>query len=235
MKLLYGVITWGGSETLAGKDIDFVVHASSDTNVTTPGNVRSYCTDKRCEGMSPVMTSPFLLADHIRATIQPGVRAMVGNAGSELTFRHIVSNSRKNVLNMLHWAKAAYKLLGAQLVLAPMDFDLIDDVKTGGRLLTWAAEHNVPLAIFCGFRFLFPEGAFPYIRDFCKRIPMEVPGNPYRYPYSEISEAIHCSGAEVWTGAGFHEGLAAGALDKAKEFGMAAVFTSQDAWNRWAH
>lgn len=230
MKLLRGVLN---SEIHVGNGIDFAIHASSNADVTTPDSIRTYCTENRCEGMPPVMTSPYSLADRIRATIRPEVRAMVGNAGCELTFRHIVSSGRRNVHYMLRWAEAAYELLGAQLVLAPMDFDLIDDVKTGGRLLAWAAERHVPLAVFCGFRFLFPEDAFPHIREFCKRIPMRVPGNPYRFPYREVSEAIRRSKAEVWTGAGFSEGLAAGVLDKAETFGLAAVFTTQKAWDCW--
>jgi hypothetical protein len=104
---------------------------------------------------------------------------------------------------------------------------------TGGRLLAWAADHRVPLAIFCGFRFLFPEDAFSSIRKACEQSPMRAYKNPYHLPYREVSEAIRHSGAEVWTGAGFHEGLAAGVLEKAEQFGMAAVVTTQEAWDRW--
>lgn len=230
MKPLHGQLN---SEVHVGDGIDFAIFASPDADVTTPGGVRTYCTDPRCSGMSPVMTSPSSLADQIRATIRPGVRAMVGNAGCELTFRHIVSRGLRNVHYMLRWAEAAYELLGPQLVLAPMEFDLVDDVRVGGRLLAWAAEHHVPLAIFCGFRFLFREDEFNHIREVAAEQPMEAPGNPYRYPYQEISDAIRRSGAEVWTGVGFAEGLAAGAIERAEHFGMAAVFTNQKAWDCW--
>lgn len=179
------------------------------------------------------MTSPYSLADHIRATIRPGVRALVGNNGAELTFRHIVGRGRRNIRLMIAWAEAAYTLLGVQLVLAPMDEDLIDDVQTGGHLLAWAGAHRVPLAKHCGFRFLFPEDAFPPDHKLCPNDGLLIPGNPYRFPYREISEAIRRSGAEVWTGAGCADGLMAGVLDKAEEFGMAAVFTTQDAWDCW--
>jgi hypothetical protein len=177
------------------------------------------------------MTSPDSLKDQILTTLRPGVRAMVGNAGCELTFRHITPRATENVLHMLRWADAAYELLGSRLVLAPMDFDIIHDVKTGRRLLTWAAVHHVPLAVFCGYRFLFPEDAFSHIREVCSRIPMRGWDNPYYYPYEEISEAIRHSGVEVWTGAGYHEGLAAGVIEKAELFGFAAVFTTQESWD----
>jgi hypothetical protein len=233
MNLLHSVMTYDSSEIFAENGLDFAIHTNSQADVTRPGSVRTYCTDERCEGMLPVMTYSESLKDQIEATLRPGVRAMMGNAGCELTFRHLTPHPRKNVLHLLRWAEAAYELLGDRLVLAPMDFDVIHDVMTGGRLLAWAAAHRVPLAIFCGFRFLFPEDAFSYIRAVCANIPMRVRGNPYCYPYQEVSEAIRHSGVEVWTGAGFHEGLDAGVLEKAAQFGMAAVFTSQEAWDRW--
>ncbi|MEN6449891.1 MAG: hypothetical protein ABFC96_05305 [Thermoguttaceae bacterium] len=227
------LLSHGRCEIIAADGIDFVMHAADIVDVVTPGNVRTYCTDPLCSGMAPVMSSPASMADQIRATIRPGVRAMVGNAGPELTFRHIVSRGVRNVHYMLRWADAAYELLGPQMVLAPMEFDLVDDVRVGGRLLAWAAEHRVPLAIFCGFRFLFREDAFDHIREVAAAMPMEAPGNPYRYPYAEISDAIRRTGAEVWTGVGYAEGLAAGAIELAEQFGMSAVFTTQEAWDCW--
>jgi hypothetical protein len=113
-----------------------------------------------------------------------------------------------------------------------MDYDLIHDVMTGSRLLAWAAAHRTPLAIFCGFRFLFPADAFSHIRQVCARHPMRKSLNPYRYPYAQIANAIRQSRAELWTGAGFHEGLAAGVLEKATAFGFAAVFTAREGWMR---
>lgn len=233
MKLLRGVLTYDSSEILVDENMDFAIHTNPGVDVVSPGSVRTYCTEERCEKMPPVVTSPELLKDRIHATLRPGVRAMVGNAGSELTFRHITQRARKNVQHMLCWAEAAYELLGSQLVLAPMDFDIIHDVNTGGHLLAWAAKHHVPLAVFCGYRFLFPEDAFSHIREFCTRVPMRGQGNPYDYPYQEVSEAIRRSGADVWTGSGYHEGLAAGVLEKAERFGLAAVFTTQVAWRCW--
>lgn len=233
MRLLRAEVTHAASESDRSDAIDFVVHANLKADVTAPGNVRTNCTETRCEGMPPVMTSPTSLKDQIRSSVRPGVRAMVGNAGCELTFRHIVARPRKNVRQMLRWADAAYELLGIQLVLAPMDYDLIHDVMQGGPLLAWAAEHRVPLAVFCGYRFLFPEDAFPHIQHVCRQHPMKQFANPFDYPYSEVSDAVRQSGAEVWTGAGFTEGLAAGTLEKAERFGFASVFTSREGWNGW--
>lgn len=123
--------------------------------------------------------------------------------------------------------------MNTQLVLAPMDYDLIHDVMTGGKFLAWAARNRVPLLIFCAYRFLFPEDAFEHIKQVCRHYPMRAFRNPYRFPYQEISEALKQSGGEVWTGTGFHEGLAAGALEKAEQFGFGAVLTSREAWSRW--
>lgn len=225
-------VTHGQSEVEKFEGIDFVIHTRPSANVSAAGDVRTYCTDTRCEGMAPVFTSPRSLAENIHATLAPGVRAMVGNAGCELTFRHVFRKPSQNVQAMLQWAKQAYKIVGAQLILAPMDFDIIHDVMTGGKLLDWSARHGVPLVIFCGYRFLFPEHAFGHIRDVCARIPMSCSGNPYRFPYQEVSETIKRSGAQIWTGAGFTEGLQAGVLRKAEQFGMAGVLTSRNAWGQ---
>ncbi len=230
MRLLRGETTQALSQAPRRDGIDFAVHTNPDAEVTVSDDVRTYCTERRCRGMPRVITHPETLREPIRTTLRPGVRAMVGNAGCELTFRHLTSQPAKNVLAMLHWAEAAYELVGHPLVLAPMDYDLIHDVMTGGRLLEWAARHRVPLAIFCGYRFLFQEDAFEHMREVCRHHPMKYFRNPYHYPYQEISEAIRTSGAEVWIGAGSHEGLAAGVLEKAEKFGLAAVFTSRDAW-----
>ena len=230
MSLPRGEITQDGSRTEARDGIDCIINTNPDADMTVPGDVRTYCTERRCEGMPLVITSPESLREEIIATLKPGVRAMVGNAGCELTFRHITPRPGTNVCAMLCWAEAAYEVIGERLVLAPMDYDLIHDVMTGGRLLKWAAKHRVPLLIFCGFRFLFPEDAFDYIRQLCARYPMRLSRNLYSYPYTEISEAVRQSGAEVWTGAGFHEGLVAGALEKAEAFGFSAVFATREAW-----
>ena len=226
-------MTHAGSQVEASDGIDCVIHTNPDADVTVSGNLRTYCTERRCEGMPRVITHPEALKDQIAATLKPGVRAMIGNAGCELTFRHITPRPKENVRAMLSWAEEAYKIVGEQLVLAPMDYDLIHDVMTGGRLLDWSAKNRVPLLIFCGYRFLFSENAFEHIRTVCARMPMNDWKNPYhQHQYREISQAIKRSGAEVWTGAGFHEGLATGALEKAEEFGYAVVFTSRESWNK---
>ncbi len=232
MRLLRGEMTHAGLQAENREDIDFVIHTNPDADVTRPGNVRTYCTERRCEGMPPVVTRPESLRDQTIATLKPGVRAMLGNAGCELTFRHITPRPKTNVRAMLCWAEEAYGIIGEQLVLVPMDYDLIHDVMTGGRLLKWAAKHRVPLLVFCGYRFLFPEDAFEHICQVCARFPMRASRNPFSYPYTEVSEAVRQSGAEVWTGAGFHKGLIAGAMDKAKEFGFTAVLTTREAWAR---
>ena len=230
MSLLRGEMTHSGSQTEAPEGIDFVIHTNPAADVTVPGDVRTYCTERRCQGMPPVITRPESLRDQTIATLKPGVRAILGNAGCELTFRHISSCPKENVDHLLDWAEVAYEHVKTQLVLAPMDYDLVHDVMMGGRLLEWAAKHRVPLLIFCAYRFLFLEDAFPHVKSVCAQMPMNDWGNPYQYPYQEISQAIQRSGAEVWTGAGLHEGLAAGVLEKAKAFGFSTVFTTREAW-----
>ncbi len=232
MSFLLGEMTGSGSQVEARDGIDCVLHTNPNADVTVPGDVRTYCTERRCEGMPPVVTQPESLREDIIATLKPGVRAMLGNAGCELTFRHITPGPEENVRAMLCWAEEAYGIIGEQLVLAPMDYDLIHDVMTGGRLLDWAAKHHVPLLIFCGYRFLFPENAFSHIEMVCARMPMNDWSNPYQYPYLEVFQAIQRSGAEIWTGTGFHEGLEAGVLEKAKAFGFSAVLTTRESWIR---
>ena len=201
--------------------------------VTTSADVRTYCTDPRCDGMARVMTSPASLAEEIRATLAPGVRAMIGNAGCELTFRHIFRRPPQNIESILCWAEAALAIVKDRLVLAPMDYDLVHDIKTGGRLLAWAAAQRIPLAVFCGYRFLFRGDEFSHLQQVNAKYPFYLYGNRYRYPFTEVSEAIRSSHAEVWTGAGFTGGLEAGALQRAEQFGFAGVMTTKDAWNAW--
>jgi len=101
---------------------------------------------------------------------------------------------------------------------------------TGRRLLEWAAAHRVPLAIFCGYRFLFRSDAFAHIRQVAAQHPFNQAGNPFEYPFTEISDAIRSSHAQVWTGAGFHEGLEAGTIARAERFGFSGVLTTKAAW-----
>ena len=195
------------------------------------GDVCTYCTAHDCENPPRGVVSPVGLSETIESTLPDGVRAMIGNAGCELTFRHrFASNARRNIRYILHWAKSAYSMIGSRLVLTPMDFDLIHDVKTGGKLLAWSAANKVPLAICCGYRFVFKGDEFENIRFYSERYNFKHFGNPYRYPFAEISDAIKASKAEVWTGAGYEGGLAAGVLDKAERFGFAGVFTTKKAW-----
>lgn len=223
-------------EMIAGQHVtpydgcDFRVFLSPTTDEAGKGDVRTYCTETRCDGMPSIVTSPRELRMHLVETLKPGVRAFVGNAGCELTFRHVFGEPERNVQEMLRWSQEAFELIGPQLVLAPMDYDLIHDVMTGGALLAWAAHHHVPLAVFCGYRFFFPEDAFSHIKATCAQHPMNNFHNPYCYPYTEVSRAIRDSGAELWTGAGFVEGMRAGAVRKAEEFGFAGVLTSREAW-----
>lgn len=56
-------------------------------------------------------------------------------------------------------------------------------------------------------------------------------GNPYRYPFGEVSSAVRQSGATVWIGAGFDGGLRAGAWEKAQTFGFSGIFTTKLAWD----
>jgi len=198
------------------------------------GDVCTFCTANNCETPPKVLSSPTILAESIRTTLPDGVRAMVGNAGCELTFRHIFGGKAgKNIRHILKWAKSAYGMLGDRLVLAPMDYDLIHDVMTGGRLLAWAAVNKVPLVIFCGYRFVFKEDEFEHIKIYSKRYSFESFGNPYKYPFGEISDAIKASKAEVWTGAGFDGGLLAGVLEKAERFGFKGVLTTKPAWEKY--
>ena len=54
--------------------------------------------------------------------------------------------------------------------------------------------------------------------------------HPHRYPYHGIRTAIRDTGIEMWTGAGYAEGLRAGSLEKADRFGFQGVLSTRDAW-----
>lgn len=227
-------LTHGGKQLAPLDGTDFVIHTSPGLVVDLPGQVRTYTTDNRAEGMTPVVTSPYDLADKIRDTMRPGVRAFIGNCGAELTFRHCFGPLRVNMRYLLNWANEAYELVGDRLVLGPVDYDILQDVVCGGQLMRWAAERNVPLAIFCGYRFLFPPDAFPHIRWACEHYPInKVSWTHYRYPYLELSRLVRLTGVEIWTGAGTYQGLAAGALERAAAFGMRGVFTDRGGWQRY--
>jgi hypothetical protein len=216
------------------QDADFAVHTSPTVAGWLPGDVGTYCTPGNCEQPSMTPTTPVTLKHAIESTLGDGVKAMIGNAGCELTFRHICGcNAKRNIRFILNWANCAYDILGPRLVLAPMDFDVIQDVMSGHRLLSWAARNHVPLVIFCGYRFLFKGDEFEHIAICSRQHSFSHFANPYKYPFREISDAIHDSGAEVWTGAGFAEGLAAGALESAQRFGFNGVLTSKAAWNAY--
>ncbi|MCC7481759.1 MAG: hypothetical protein IT541_09585 [Hyphomicrobiales bacterium] len=215
------------------KEADMAIHTDPDSPDVLSGDVCTFCSERSCERPNPstVLARPLSQEMLAFADRGDGVRAMVGNAGCELTFRHLEgSHARRNITRMLRWAMCSYTLLRRRLVLAPMDLDLIHDVMTGRQFLEWASTHRVPLVIFCGYRFLFHGDAFEHIRQVDLQHPFNQAGNPFKYPFSEISDAIRSSHAEVWTGAGFHEGLEAGTISRAERFGFSGVLTTRAAW-----
>jgi hypothetical protein len=210
--------------------IDRVMHINPDYIVDVPGQIRAYSTDNHAEHMAPVLTSPRDLADEIRSTLREGVYAVIGNAGAELSFRHVFSNASDNIRQMIRWADEAYDLIGPRLVLAPMDFDLLFDGMLGCQLMSWAAKRSIPLAVFCAYRFLFQTNAFPHIHAVNQRSPIERSWHPYRYPFNEVFHWIRGTGVELWTGAGTQEGLQAGVIELAARFGFGGVFTFSRCW-----
>lgn len=215
------------------KGADLAIHTDPSSQAVQARDVRTFCSELSPERANPLLALPRWLEPALLdfASVDDGTRAMVGNAGSELTFRHLYGrNARRNILTMLRWATWAYKLIGERLVLAPMDMDLIHDAMSGRRLLDWAAAHSVPLVIFCGYRLLFRDDEFAHIHQVAAQYPFDQAGNPFVYPYTEVSDAIKDSHAEVWTGVGFEEGLRAGAMGRAEQFGFCGVLTSKAAW-----
>jgi len=163
-----------GGERREGIDFAISLHTGMDAGIKA-GDVRIYTTNNRADGMRPELTSPLTLEPYIRQTLQPGLRVMIGNAGGELTFRHVYRYPRPNVRELLRWAEESFRLVGRRLVLAPMDFDIVDDVSLGGPLLSWCAGHGVPLAVFCGYRFLFAPGETGTMQGLQKKYPMDGP------------------------------------------------------------
>lgn len=213
---------------------DFALHTAPGHRCVIPDDVGTFQSTNSCEQPDRALALPVRLLRELNQFVITqafSCRAMVGNAGCELTFRHRFGNdARRNIHHILKWAEQAIGILGSRLVLAPMDLDLIHDVATDCQLLNWAARAHVPLAIFCGYRFLFPADAFVHIRQVANIHPWPPEIDPFGYPYAAIADAIQRSGAEVWTGAGFDEGLNANALELAKRFGFKGVLTTPSAW-----
>lgn len=158
-------------------------------------------------------------------------RAMVGNTGPELLAHHLwLTDFPKASDYLLRWARWAYRLLGKRLVLAPVVLALYQDILAGSQFLRWAADHNVTLIFWCGYRLLFANDAFDYMVKECSIRRHDWPWHPFRYPYDDVSAAIKESGVEAWTGAGFLDGLKLGAMEKAAAFGFRGVLTTTHAW-----
>ena len=100
----------------------------------------------------------------------------------------------------MHWADEAYAIMGNRLLLAPMDIDLLHDASFDGPLMQWAAVRKVPLAIFCGFRFLFPEDAFSEIDTISKKYPFPFDCAETRRLVAKLATLIQQTGVEIWTG-----------------------------------
>lgn len=214
-------------------DANFAIRTANDSRGLQSNDVMGFYTCASCSDPVRFRTTPTKIAGDIIEQLPKDIRAMIGNMGCEVSFRHVVDNEVfLNTELMLDWAKKSFGIIGQRLVLGPTDMDIIQDVMTGGRLLEWAGTHKVPLAIFCGYRFLFEEDAFEEIRKYSKEIPFAMCHNPYDLPYEEISHAIRSTGAEVWTGAGFHEGLLNGTMQKAEKFGFKGVLTTKAAWEK---
>ena len=213
---------------------DFALCTTPQASTLQEGDVGTYCTARNCETPPKLMVWPTILSATIESTLPQGARAMIGNAGCELTFRHIFGrNAKRNIQHIIQWAKRSYGILGSRLVLASMDYDLIHDVMTGCKLLRWSVFHKIPLVIFCGYRFLFHGDEFEHIKKYSHRYQISDFGNPYQYPFREVSDAIYKSGAELWAGAGFEGGLQAGSIEKAERFGFKGVLTTRAAWETY--
>ena len=210
---------------------DFGLFCQMEDHACRANDVRTYCSDPSCNSPNPTLELPTWLEARIRETLEPDVRALIGNAGCELTYRHVHgADADKNAAAMLAWAEWAYSLVGERLVLGPMDFDIIHDVMTGARLLRWAGARGVPLAVFCGYRLLFPANAFDELARVDKLYPFADFGIRDQYPFDQVSDAIKASGAEVWTGAGFADGLRQGVIERAGASGLSGVMTGKGAW-----
>lgn len=221
----------GGKDRWSGAD--FALFTREGVKYALEGDVVTYCTWPYCERVTKLMRWPEALEDTIHKTLPKNTRAMVGNSGCEVTFRHVSRGSaKKNIKYMLRWATRAYRLVGSRLVLAPMDVDLAQDVWTGGNLLRWAAAFKVPLMIFCGYRLLFQGDEFKHLRWVSKKYDFPSMGNPYEYPFDAVGEAVRNSGAEVWTGVGYDGGLANESVEKAEQFGFRGVLTTRSAWEK---
>ena len=188
-------------------------------------------------GLDKITEPPRHIADDIRRLIDAyGCLVCVGNAGPELLMHHAVStDAERNISALLGFADWAFSIAGARLALSPMFFPIVFDLKTGGRLLRWAASHNVPLIWYWGWRLLYPpdeQGEILAANGSAgdKHQQIEYDWQPYKHPYDEISGGIRETGVEVWTGAGFSMGLERGSLIRAQAFGYKGVMTYAGMW-----
>jgi len=187
-------------------------------------------------GLPPRTTDlPHQIDDEIRRAADAlPARLLIGNDCTELLFHHACSiDAKANVDNLIRWADWCYGLVGSRAVFAPLFLGLVFDYAQGSRFLSWLSDHKVPIVLFSGWRLLLDP------KTLVGRHADEVMGydqfydydwHPHRYPYAELSAAIKETGAEVWTGAGYVEGLRAGTLAKAVAFGMSGVVTNRCAW-----
>ena len=157
---------------------------------------------------------------------------LMGNAGPELTYRHML-DSYDNITKMIEWAEWAYSLVGDKLVLVPIDFDIVIDAILHGKFMTWCAQHKVSLLVLCGYRFLFPNDAFPMISGVSKNYPFEDYGWRFPETFNYVSEVVKGTGVDMWTGAGHFEGLTHGVVEKAGAFGFTGVATYGPIWTKW--
>ncbi len=81
---------------------------------------------------------------------------MIGNAGPEIRFSHIESDSRF-INQSLKFLNRIYKIWGSKLWVAIAHPDHYRDYMTGGKIAQWLAEHQVPDMIMCGYTWLFDK------------------------------------------------------------------------------
>lgn len=228
-------------------DVDFVIWCRPGNHDCRPNDVQAIYSPP--PNIDPTKAPP---TEKVKEYLDKGQRVVIGNyIGGELGFRFACpfepSRSEMNTRCLLQWADLCYAAAGDRLVLAPQPWDIMHDLRTGGRFMKWLGERKVPYLAFMGFRFLFPDDITnpnhvpsvmisKYCGVFTNPFMKVEPWPPYAYafPFKEIQDAIRENNVEAWTGVGWLDGLLNGAAEKAEAFGFKGIFTSKTTWEQYA-
>lgn len=167
-----------------------------------------------------------------RQLLNAGFRIMPGpNVGATINGPHEKANK---------WLDVWRNTPTGRLAISLDEKLFIDDCRDPSRpLLSWCAGKQVPVILWIGFRFLFPDDPkdpsyveeVSWIKPHGVKIDKKFSWKGQSvFPHDDIRTSVKRSGVEIWTGAGWADGLKHGSLAKAEAFGFKGVLTSAASW-----